>query len=436
MRIDRLAVPLAALLLGGCALAGPKGGSSTATPYKAPEVSDGHAGRGLKLVYVSHLGRHGSRYFTSDKRLKKMRGALDEAAAAGALTPAGHRLRDAVAEFMRVSDYENVTPLAAWQQKGIAGRLAAENPELFGGPWNGKKVRTLTTFKKRTQDTRDAFLAELAARTGADPAKDFTNLISTGCEPLRFFDCDAKYQAYKEARAWLAAPAYKALAPETDAWARQLLAQFAAPAWLGELAAGRAAAAYFASPAEMAECLYDIAGVETGLGRDLLGFRNYFSSGELAWFEYLADYSDFYEKGPGSPGSAVTYGMARGLLRDFLDGAQRAVDDPAASPAADFRFAHAETLLPLAALMALEGASEQAAEYPFKGRRWKGAAVAPMSANIQWRLYRALDGEYKLRVLLNERPAAIAGLKENAGRYYDWEAVKRFYEARLAQTGG
>lgn len=419
-----------ALQLCGCAPWPAGGYYATSTPYKAPGAADDHARLGLRTVFLTHLGRHGSRYLTSEKRLKKMLGALDDAEAAGALTARGARLREGVRALMRASDYENVTPLAAWQQKGIAGRLCDANPELFGPPWGGRKVHAVATFKKRTQDTLNAFLAELAVRTGADPEKDFSREVSTGCQPLRFFDCDENYLAHKKAADWLAAPGGGKLRADSLPAARGVLRRLAGEAWLDKLDGPGNDGKYFSSSLEMAVCLYEIAASETNLGRDVAGFRGYFSAWELEWFEYLSDYNDFYEMGPGRPGSAVTFGMAAELLRAFLSDVQRAIDAPAASPAAELRFAHAETLVPFAALLRLEGASEQRADLRFTAGRWKGAAVSPMSANIQWLLCRAPDGGYRVKILLNEKPARIAGLR--GGPYYAWPELKRFYEDVLA----
>ncbi|MCX5784816.1 MAG: hypothetical protein NTX59_03935 [Elusimicrobia bacterium] len=438
-RFTRGAAAALAFSLCSCSLQPARTFFSTDTGYRGDAASDDHAVLGLKPVFIDHLGRHGSRYFTSDKRLKKMLNTLEYAESRKALNARGLELKNAILDFIRISDFENITPLAAVQQTGIADRMYENNRELFGNPGSAKKIHTLATFKRRTQDTRDALVAELASRTGTDPKKDFINEVSSACQPLRFFDCDQKYQDYKKARAWLALPAFKGLERKTVAISREVLEQFLTGDFVDRLDGKDAGAAgpedggnTFGSAVEMASCLYEITVMEKNLEKDIFGFRKLFSDRQLEWFEYLADYNDFYEKGPGVPGDTITFAMAKELLRDFLATTQRAIDDPAGSPAAELRFAHAETLIPFAALLKLEGASEQKAEYPFMPVRWKGADVSPMSANIQWILYRRKAGSgYRLKILLNERPVKIVASLPSDGFYYDWETARKFYENLL-----
>ncbi|MBO7070802.1 MAG: histidine-type phosphatase, partial [Bacteroidales bacterium] len=48
---------------------------------------------GYEPFYISHYGRHGSRYMTSDKSYKRLKEQLDSAKALGILTPYGNDVR-------------------------------------------------------------------------------------------------------------------------------------------------------------------------------------------------------------------------------------------------------------------------------------------------------------------------------------------------------
>ncbi len=428
----------AALLAGLCACLPHPARPCLATdaPYGPPAASEARPA-GLEPVFIDHLGRHGSRYFTSPKDLEKMLATLEYAHSEGALNRRGKVLEASVRGFLKTSDFGQVTPLAAEQQKGIALRMYRGNPGLFSYP-GGRKVLASATGKKRAQDTRDAFLAELAALSGADPRTDFEVTVSTGCQPLRFFDCDADYRTYKKARSWLRTPYYLSLAARARKVSRAVLRGILSTSFLDWLDRGNSApAGTFRSSEEMAAALYKIYAMEQELPERPFGFRKYFDRAQLAWFEYLEDYGDFYEKGPGYPGSDITFAMGRQLLRDFLDTTERAAENQAGSPAAVLRFAHAETVMPMAALMKLSGASRQAGTYPFEARRWKSAGVAPMSANIQWILFLRKDGRgHELEILLNERPVLIDAPLPHDGYFYSWPAVRGFYEDLLAGLAG
>ena len=66
----------------------------TAGNYANYPVPTGHltpAPEGYEPFYISHYGRHGSRYMTSDKVYRRLRKQLDSARTLGILTPYGKR---------------------------------------------------------------------------------------------------------------------------------------------------------------------------------------------------------------------------------------------------------------------------------------------------------------------------------------------------------
>lgn len=133
---------------------------------------------------------------------------------------------------------------------------------------------------------------------------------------------------------------------------------------------------------------------EENVAPHVFDFDQYFAGHEedAEWFAYLLDAEDFYEKGPSLAGHDETFSIAEPLLEDFLD----SIADGTAEggPAATFRFAHAETIIPFAALLGLPGSTQQApavAEptsdadvYSYANNEWRGEDVTMMAANIQW----------------------------------------------------
>ena len=125
-------------------------------------------------------------------------------------------------------------------------------------------------------------------------------------------------------------------------------------------------------------------------------FDKYFEgidSTEGETFAWILDAEDFYEKGPSYAGQDETYRIAQPLLDDFFN----SIDERVAggTTAATFRFAHAETIMPFAALIKAPGSEEQIPQnkiYDPLGllgdrgyqSNWYGESVTPMAANIQW----------------------------------------------------
>ena len=134
---------------------------------------------------------------------------------------------------------------------------------------------------------------------------------------------------------------------------------------------------------------------EENTGDHTFNFDQYFADvpdGDGDVFAWILDMEDFYEKGPSYAGQDETYRIAQPLLDDFF----ASIDERVAGgdTAATFRFAHAETIMPFAALIGAPGSTQQAPAvenpqsvadvYNYQDNKWRGESVTPMAANIQW----------------------------------------------------
>ena len=167
---------------------------------------------------------------------------------------------------------------------------------------------------------------------------------------------------------------------------------------------------------------------EENTGDHTFDFDQYFAdvpAEEGNVFAWILDMEDFYEKGPSYAGQDETYRIAQPLLDDFFN----SIDERVAggTTAATFRFAHAETIMPFAALIGAPGSTQQAPAvenpqsvadvYNYQDNKWRGESVTPMAANIQWDVA-TRDGidpetgkDYTplIRMLYNEEEVAFGG---------------------------
>ena len=167
---------------------------------------------------------------------------------------------------------------------------------------------------------------------------------------------------------------------------------------------------------------------EENTGDHTFDFDQYFAdvpAEEGDVFAWILDMEDFYEKGPSYAGQDETYRIAQPLLDDFF----ASIDERVAGgdTAATFRFAHAETIMPFAALIGAPGSTQQAPAvenpqsvadvYNYQNNEWRGESVTPMAANIQWDVATrdGIDPETGkaytplIRMLYNEEEVAFGG---------------------------
>lgn len=89
--------------------------------------------KGYEPFYVSHYGRHGSRYLISDNDYRWVIDKLQDARAAGALSSLGEDVLNRLEKVWEEAEGRggDLTPLGVRQHKAIAGRLAEKYPQIF-----------------------------------------------------------------------------------------------------------------------------------------------------------------------------------------------------------------------------------------------------------------------------------------------------------------
>lgn len=194
---------------------------------------------------------------------------------------------------------------------------------------------------------------------------------------------------------------------------------------------------------DAANNLYAVYQIVPGMQAELpkLDMAKYFpGNDELYTLEYLANATDFYQAGPSITEEApVTWAMSQSLLDDFFSEGTSIANGNYAH-AAKLRFSHAEIIMPFAAKLGLPNASKTlpaAQTYTYDNDPWRGAQIAPYSANIQWDFYS--DGSMLLvKMYYNEKetdfPAACESARYNfslapsgLSHYYTFNGLKSCY---------
>ena len=170
----------------------------TETPYSFERFKIMPPPKGYKPIYISHLGRHGSRYITSGTDAKELYEVLSDAGSKKMLTTKGYRLKSKVKHFLQLSNgkYGLLTMRGIQEEMGIGRRMYLRNPEAFG-----KEVEATSTYVTRAKQSMEAFLKGLGQFVSTST---FIATVNDEIDPiLRFFDLNTAYLKYKKDGEWI-----------------------------------------------------------------------------------------------------------------------------------------------------------------------------------------------------------------------------------------
>jgi multiple inositol-polyphosphate phosphatase/2,3-bisphosphoglycerate 3-phosphatase len=413
---------LSATLFSGAAIAQDYLG--TKSLYFAPTQEQTPVPEGYRSVFINHVGRHGARHLTKEVSTSYAYNLLRKADSVHVFTPKGEALYRMVKNLEAVErgkvksiSYEGIQELA-----GIGQRMYSQNRTVFTG---APKLYVTETKEIRTKQSADAFLSGLRKGLSAEPViKE-----SIDDTDLRFYDFSPVYTKFEEDGPWVKY--------------REAKAKNANLAGVYNAVAQRFFKADFFNALKISEReklvsdIYSFYSITFSLKHEIetaglkpadVAFHLLFTPAEMKVFSKMDEADDFYVKGPGIDANGIQVRIAAPLLVNFINAADDFVKNGTYN--ANLRFAHAETISPIATLMAIKGATQYAFIDDISSV-WRAANIIPLSANIQWIFYRNEAGNYMVKVLLNEKEAEINGLKAASAPYYNWEDLRKFYVARL-----
>jgi hypothetical protein len=339
--------------------------------------------------------------------------------------------------------YGNLSGRGKRELRDAAVRMRERLPELFRKiAGKSERIEVVNSGKGRAIESGNAFTAAL---TAADPAlKPLIGPASTDRDLLYFHNSagGADYQAYLAGDERLAARLQEIREqPDTRDAARGILLKIFAPAFVDRIFASEFSS--IGTGFDAAQAVYELYSIAPTMSVEgTWDLKRYFDPRDVSRFAYLSDANSFYRKGPGFADSDITYKMADVLLDDFfakVEAKRAGTSDLGAA----LRFAHEETVLPLAVLLGLPGTEKPATPeqpYSYADNPWRGESVSPMAANIQWDVFKN-GSTYLVRMLHNEKETPFKqGCKpvsENS-MFYDLDELRRCYgrEGSRAWTAG
>ena len=361
--------------------------------YPERSGSDFRVPEGFVPFYISHYGRHGSRWLTNDSRYEWVIGHFADKQN---LTPLGRSVARRLAKVWRNAKGNGgkLTPLGARQHKAIAGRMLAAYPEVFSGtPF----VRSRSSVADRCRKSMAAFLQAL---------------------PEGFMD-DCKTE--EADMAWIAydSPEEKRLTSETTVKA--------------EVTPARFLQALFKDPGKVDDGL-KLMGELFTIATDMqdvelhINFQDVFTRAEAEAFYWQNNRRMWMCNGSCAANNGIPARSAVSLWQRIEADADQVVR--LGVHGADLRFGHDTNLYRLLTLLRLSSERSRPADEVDRMD-----SVVPMAANLQMIFMRrqGTEGVY-VAFLHNERPVYALGCQSvDASPYvYAWDSVKAFAQRRMA----
>ena len=387
-------------------------------PYIVPEIHDTPAPKGFKPFYVTHYGRHGSRYQTSDRFYRKNTPWLVELGQKGLLTPKGEKLRDEMIWLQQ--EHKGVegtlTARGGFEQQGLAERLYDRCPEIFRQK-DRKVVTSRSTNVHRVIQSMGNFNMGLKGRQ-----PDLQMSILTG---------DRYWDVLCHSTKDIERPEKARMKEVLDSLYEVYQAQLHPEDFFTDLNAvkeltGKSAARFeydLFVATHILKTLDDIQGhdpLALFSTDDLVACGRLYNCELITWFIHSKE-----------GGICLDTTVGRPIVRDMLRTADAAIAGN--DHCADLRFGHDSGVAPLLCLL-------QVGDYAKNLHIWEAPDEWPayrnlcMCTNVQLIFYRNRKGEVLVKVLHNEQEVLVGpSCPVYSGPYYRWEDFRAYLESRLGQ---
>ena len=390
--------------------------ASNYVAYIAPTEALTPAPKGYEPFYLTHYGRHGSRWLIGDWEYQDAMKVLKKAHDQGVLTERGELLRRQLDEFYKttIDRRGDLTTVGERQHHGIGRRMTEHFPEIFGAKNSQVDARSTVVIRCIL-----SMVAECEELTAFNPQLRIHNDVSQA------------FQYYLNKEPW-----DRIINEKNDRkWKRvnfDYKREYTYPERFCKLLfTDEGFVRYGMDAGSFMRRVFDICS-NMQSHDDGIDLYDLFTEDELydLWrirnLEWYVNYSSEY-----SPHTQDN------LLRNFLETADTIVGQKDFH-GATLRFGHEVCVMPLAALMQL---GDCYPEVPMEhldtlDRVWANFRIFPMASNIQLAFYRpkkGREGDILVKALLNEHEQCLP-LQTSQYPYYRWQDVRALFEKKLGEA--
>ena len=381
--------------------------------------------KGYEPYYMSHYGRHGSRWLISDGNYSHPIATLETAKEMGKLTAKGEEVLETLKAIYKTSTKRlgDLTTVGERQHHGIGKRMTQNFPEIF-------KKKDVMIDARSTVVTRCilSMIAECEELAAANPTARIHNDVS---ESLQYYLNQpwegivkemGRNTGDKEDRDY----SIKWTHPE-----RLMKELFNDQDYVyNNVAAGALMRQLFHVACNMQSHDTNLELFSLFTDEEIY---DQWRQKNIGWY---LDYGPSPVSGGKMPFSQLN------LLKNIIETA-----DTVTKTQATLRFGHEVCVMPLACLLELDNCGMAVDNLDELDKYWRNYRIFPMGCNIQLIFYRPLPfkpkgkgkglpkpGPVLVKALLNEREAYLP-IETNQWPYYDWQQLREYYLKKISDFG-
>ena len=383
--------------------------------YPVSTVEQTPAPKGYEPFYVSHYGRHGSRYLIADNDYKWVLDLMRKAKDAGALTPLGLDALERVEKVWLEAEGRggDLSPLGVRQHRGIAERMFNSFPEVFKGKVD---ISARSTIVMRCAMSMDAFCERL---------KELNPQLNITREASNRYMCYMNYHS-PESNEFNAPDG-----PWQEEYRKFEESHTNADRLVGTLFSDSLWVVRNVNPHKVMWGFYWLAvgmqDIETKVS-----FMDLFEPQELFDLYQSFNYR-FYVGDSNYPGSnGMLLDNAKPLLTNVVESADAVI--ASGKTGATLRFGHDGNLIPFAGLLGLKDCNNSVENPADFYKYFVSYKISPMAGNVQMIFFRNKKNhdDILVKFMLNERETSIP-LETDSYPFYKWSDVRAYFMNILAE---
>ena len=375
----------------------------SANPYPDRTVRDLAYPDSLKPVYLNHVGRHGARFLSSSKYTTSLLRTLHKADSLKTITPMGR-------ELIRICDLVVTRTAGRWgaldslgmaEQRAIASRAFMAYRPLF----DNTKINAISSYVPRCVMSMDEFTHQLTRLN--NKVEIYMSSGRQNSPLVRPWNDDEAYKEFMAGEEW-----HKVY---EDFLNKQV------PVTVAERALGKNYPFFGDEARDVSLAIYKVLAGCAAMPVQI-DLQKYFTQAEINALWSVENLHHYLTHSASTLSSAAP-DLASKLLSELISTIDTAI--AGSNPySVMLRFGHAETMMPLLALMHIPGCYYMTNYFDTVGLHWRDFYVVPMASNLQMILFQSESGKYYVRVDLNETPVPLIPGQNTI--YIPWQQARDY----------